>query len=162
MSEGTTELPKAPPPASPDLQKGKEAPTKAGFVARVDEGLLITEYPKVDERSLEDILREEAKNNLTVSVRPVKITEVTTNIQGRKGTKLVVTEDDAGQVYIEGQVFTRDQIGRMDDREMIRLLQNMGINKWDRVVKTRTGKFQPFGERDSVITSEELKSPLNK
>ena len=139
-----------------DSPEVKESPKHTGVVIRVDGGFAIEDYPRVDSRDIAEIIKESIPNLRTISIQPALVTEVKTNINGHPDTKNVLTETLGGQVYIDGQVFTKDDIRQMDDKSMIILLQNMNTNHWDKVVKTRTGKFQPFGENDSVVSSQTL------
>ena len=52
--------------------------------------------------------------------------------------------------YYGGRIFSREEVARKVPDNRI-LLSNMEGNGWDRVIKTRTGNFQPFEESDVFI-----------
>jgi hypothetical protein len=55
-----------------------------------------------------------------------------------------------GRYFIGGTIFTADQLTAPGDR---RLLSNMRANGWSRVIRCRTGNWQPFDpEKDQNIT----------
>lgn len=57
----------------------------------------------------------------------------------------------SGMFYIDGVVFTRDEVMKWDDDEFKVLKANMRNNDWDRVIKINSGWFLPFDEGDCVI-----------
>ena len=79
-----------------------EIPTKPGYIFRVDEGFSIMDYPVLDSRTTEEVVRDLAKDRVTVSIQPVRMAEVATNVNGKKDKAVVVTEETRGRVYIDG------------------------------------------------------------
>ena len=58
----------------------------------------------------------------------------------------------SGWYYIDGEAFTAEQVAALDGNHSI-LLDNMRSNGWERVVRCRTGGFQPLRDGDTVISS---------
>lgn len=54
--------------------------------------------------------------------------------------------------YIDGEVLDIDQVAALPGDHQI-MLDNMRCNDWDRVVRCRSGNFQPFDESDALVRS---------
>ena len=54
--------------------------------------------------------------------------------------------------YINGEVLDIDQVAELPGDNRI-LLDNMRGNEWTRVIRCRTGNFQPFEDSDILVTS---------
>jgi hypothetical protein len=60
--------------------------------------------------------------------------------------------------YLVGEVFDADGIRRLaeaEGRDYSILLANMEINKWPRMMRCRTGNFQPVQDGDTALTVAE-------
>jgi len=58
--------------------------------------------------------------------------------------------------YIDGTIYTLNQVKKRVPNAKI-LIRNMQSNKWNKVIKTRFGQFQPFKKGDKNIKKEILK-----
>lgn len=59
-------------------------------------------------------------------------------------------KDESGRYYIAAEVFTAEQIEALPGDYTI-LLANMRGNRWDRLVRCRTGNWQPLEDGDVVL-----------
>lgn len=54
------------------------------------------------------------------------------------------------RIYLGGEVFTMDQLP--DDDKHRTLRSNAECNGWDRLIRCRTGNWQPLREGETVVT----------
>ena len=60
--------------------------------------------------------------------------------------------NESSRFFIGGRVMTYDEIvAEMPDSQI--LIDNMRINRWSRVIRTRTGHLQVFGETDVLLSN---------
>ncbi len=59
----------------------------------------------------------------------------------------------SGLAYIDGEVFTLDDV-KNQFPEHRTLISNMEGNRWDKVVRSRCGNWQPFNNDDSIISTQ--------
>ena len=51
--------------------------------------------------------------------------------------------------YPKGTIYNQDEVKKLRNHTI--LLNNMRINRWDRVIKSRYGNFEPYEEGETVI-----------
>lgn len=66
---------------------------------------------------------------------------------------VALPQNESDRYYIDGVLLDRGEVEAMGDDFLI-LASNMRINRWDTVVRCRTGNYQPFtpGEDHLVFT----------
>jgi hypothetical protein len=64
-----------------------------------------------------------------------------------------IPQEESDRYYLGGEVFTIEQVRAQIDRldQTGALLSNMESNGWSKVIKCRTGNFQPLEEGDQVV-----------
>jgi hypothetical protein len=70
---------------------------------------------------------------------------------GKEFNVTSVPRNFSGWHYIDAQIFTLEDVDAMGDDFHI-LASNMRCNGWDRVVRCRTGNFQPFETSDTIVS----------
>ena len=73
-----------------------------------------------------------------------------TTVDGKTVTVYGDRKNVSGRYYPDGELFTLEQIEAFGEESEI-LADNMRINDWPVVVKTRLGNFQPFAKDDRVL-----------
>ena len=82
-------------------------------------------------------------------------TEVTTD----DGEVIVGKRRNLSPMYYPGGViFDIDQVALLPDTKILQ--SNMLVNKWDKVIRTCSGNFQPFNDTDVVISVDALASAV--
>lgn len=77
-----------------------------------------------------------------------------------EGEVLIGKAKDRSPMTYFGEVFTLDQVKALEPAKNYSILvSNMQCNKWDRVVRTVRGNFQPLHEGDRVIALAETVRP---
>jgi hypothetical protein len=62
-------------------------------------------------------------------------------------------KNESGRYYINGVIYTLEQVKNQFPESKI-LISNIQCNKWNKVIKTRAGNWQPFEKNDTVIHLE--------
>lgn len=72
-----------------------------------------------------------------------------TEVETTEGERLTGDRKNESGMYYAGEVFTLAQV-KDKFPEADKLIFNMECNKWDKVIRTVRGNFQPFTETDVV------------
>lgn len=78
------------------------------------------------------------------------ILEATVKANGKAVKLTSARVNESPMHYYGGRIYTRAEVVREVPNNR-KLLSNMDGNGWDKVIKTRTGNFQPFEKTDVFI-----------
>lgn len=60
-------------------------------------------------------------------------------------------QNESGKHFLGGQIFTLAEIESLNDPDNRILISNMRGNRWDRVIRTSMGNWQPFEETSCIV-----------
>ncbi len=101
-------------------------------------------------RTIEQIAQEAPRG--VFALKTYKQAEGSLDIGGRSIPMSSKPFDESGLAYIDGQVYTLEEVKKLPDAGNV--AGNMESNGWQKVVRARTGNWQPFLEGDSMVSSK--------
>jgi hypothetical protein len=107
---------------------------------------------EVQGRTLQQLAEKAKPRVFCFTTYKVTVGEVTLGGKSQKVTSNAF--DKSKCVYIDGNVYTLAELKEQFPENEI-LISNMEGNRWDRIIRCRTGNWQPFEKGDKLYSLKE-------